>query len=70
MVDPPESRSIGWDPTCAHAAADHEPGLVFDPFAGTGTTLVQARAMGFRAIGIEASPTYAAMAHERLEQAR
>ena len=43
-------------------------GLVLDPFAGSGTTLVAARAEGFRAIGIEMDPEYAAICSHRLSQ--
>jgi SAM-dependent methyltransferase len=57
---------LDWRPTCG-CSADWQPGLVLDPFCGTGTTLVAAQEMGFRAVGIEYSPTYAAMAAERLE---
>jgi site-specific DNA-methyltransferase (adenine-specific) len=42
--------------------------LVLDPHAGSGTTLLAARLEGIRAIGVEASEAYCAMAVERLGQ--
>jgi site-specific DNA-methyltransferase (adenine-specific) len=41
-------------------------GLVLDPFAGSGSTLLVARETGRRAIGIEIDPDYCARAVERL----
>jgi site-specific DNA-methyltransferase (cytosine-N4-specific) len=40
--------------------------LVLDPFAGSGTTLVSAAALGRRYLGIELNPEYVAMCERRL----
>ena len=42
-------------------------GVVFDPFAGSGTTGVAAKQNGMRFIGAELNPTYAEMARRRID---
>jgi DNA modification methylase len=43
------------------------PGTVYEPFAGSGTTLVAAEQLGCRAFGMELSPAYGAVILQRLK---
>jgi len=51
-------KTIGWAPTCECGREDTVPAIVFDPFAGSGTTLLVARALGRSGIGLDLSMTY------------
>jgi site-specific DNA-methyltransferase (adenine-specific) len=44
-------------------------GIVLDPFCGTGTTLVAARSLGRRSVGVDLSGAYLAQCAQRLRQA-
>lgn len=54
--------------TCILASCPPE-GLVLDPFAGSGTTLVVAQRLGRRYLGIDINPDYCQMARRRLAAA-
>ncbi len=58
-------RTTGWRPTCDHDA-EPEPGVVLDPFVGSGTTAFVAQRLGRRAIAIDLSADYLALAEKRL----
>jgi DNA modification methylase len=50
--------------TCIKVGSPKD-GVVLDPFAGSGTTLAVARALGRRSIGIELKPEYVELARQR-----
>ena len=59
------SKTVGWKKTCECSTKDIKPALVFDPFAGTGTTLVTAEALGRSSLGIELSSKNIELAQKR-----
>ena len=61
-----EYQTLGW--TDCGCGAGWEPGVVLDPFLGSGTTAVVARRLGRRFIGIEIKPEYVEMAIRRLNK--
>jgi tRNA G10 N-methylase Trm11 len=44
------------------------PGVVLDPFCGSGTTALVARRLGRKSVGVELNPEYAALCARRLQQ--
>lgn len=58
------------DPLSCQCGAARVPCTVFDPFAGSGTTLAVAIANGRSAIGCELNRDYIALAEARIESAR
>jgi DNA modification methylase len=56
-------------PSCACDAED-EPGIVLDPFMGSGTTAIAAERLGRDWLGVELSPLFAREANDRITNAR
>jgi DNA modification methylase len=57
-------------PTCACKSAAREPGLVLDPFMGSGTTAVAAEKLDRDWLGIELNPEFANVARARIAASR
>lgn len=56
-------------PTC-DCTAEREPGIVCDPFIGSGTTAVAAEKLGRDWLGIELNPDFASAARQRITASR
>ena len=63
----PTGKPIGFISSTVRRFSE-ENGLILDPFMGSGTTLVAAKQLNRRAIGIEIEEKYAEIAAKRLEQ--
>jgi hypothetical protein len=57
-----ESQTLGWRPSCKHSVPT-KPGIVLDPFCGSGTTGVVAFQMGRRFICMD-------LAYQNLQRER
>lgn len=57
---------LGWEPTCKCQDTEVIPSVVYDPFAGAGTTMLAAELLGRNSLGSELGAGYIAMAHERI----
>ena len=62
----PARETVGWTPTCDCDTDATEAGIALDPFAGAGTTLLKAKELGRKFVGIELNPEYADMARARV----
>jgi len=60
-----DTQTLGWRPTCAHDLPPR-PGLVLDPFCGSGRTGVAASWLGLDFVGVELHPEYADVARKIL----
>jgi DNA modification methylase len=61
-----EREFKGWSQPCDCDTDATEPGIALDPFAGAGTTLLKAKELGRRFVGVELNPEYADMARARI----
>ena len=66
MLAPAETRITGYVCGCPEPTAPTRPAVVLDPFMGTGTTLVVARALGRNSIGVDLSADYCRLAQWRI----
>jgi len=64
------STITGYGCECADASAPTRPAVVLDPFAGTGTTVMVARALGRVGIGLDLSNDYLRLARWRIFESR
>jgi DNA modification methylase len=69
VVDGRELATGPMQPDCG-CGQPSRPGVVLDPFLGSGTTALVAEQHGRDWVGVELNPEYAAMAEERIERAR
>lgn len=58
------ATTTGWRPTCEHGK-EPVPCKVLDPFAGTATAIRVANRLGRKAIGLDISAKYLALANDR-----
>jgi len=65
----PDPFPLALPARCIYSVMDEKGGLVIDPYAGSGTTLVAAKLLGHDFLGIEISPEYTEKALERLANA-
>ncbi|MBU0778127.1 site-specific DNA-methyltransferase, partial [Patescibacteria group bacterium] len=52
---------------CGCGNQDYEPGIVLDPFSGSGTTALTALKLDRRFVGIDSNPEYVKMAYGRVK---
>lgn len=53
-----EIKTVGWEAMCSCYDGTTVPAIVFDPFLGSGTTMLEAERLGRRGVGIELSMDY------------
>lgn len=60
-----ENSDREWTKMCACETDETDPGIVLDPFIGSGTTAAVAKRLGRQFVGFELNPDYVAMAQQR-----
>lgn len=65
-----KTMTVGWRPSCKCGEYKTRPGVVLDPFSGSGTTLAVAVSLGRDSVGIELNQDYVALAQKRIAEAR
>ena len=63
-----DTQTLGWQPTCG-CNADTVPATVLDPFAGSGTTLAVAQALGRKSVGLDLNAEYLEIAKRYINRA-
>ncbi len=67
-AEPVEGHPAAYPSRLVTYFIEHWPGTVYDPFLGSGTTLVACEQLGRRGFGIEIAPKYVAVSLERLAE--
>jgi hypothetical protein len=66
----PDIKTLGWRPSCnCPGELPPRPGLVLDPFCGSGRTGLTAQQLGLDFVGCELNPDYAEMSRRLLYEA-
>ncbi len=60
------TKTLGWKPSCKCPEQEPRPGVVLDPFCGSGRTGLVARQLGLDFVGCELNPAYVEMAKRLL----
>lgn len=66
----PDRNKLGALAPGCRCKKGHQPGIVLDPFLGSGTTAVAAERVGRDWLGIELNPAFASIARQRIAAAR
>jgi site-specific DNA-methyltransferase (adenine-specific) len=64
----PLTYTIGWEPSCKCDTPDKLPGIILDPFMGSGTVAVVSRRLRRDFVGIELNSEYVEIAKRRLDK--